>query len=534
MIVTQSEATSLPISERQLPQTLLYLTIFTSGMTTLAVEITASRLLGSVFGTSNIVWANVIGLILLYLTVGYFIGGRIADRRPYASLFFKLLLWGAFLSALIPLIARPVLRTAAQAVVTLEAGVALGSFAAVVLLFAIPVTLLGTASPFAIRLAVRDIASTGRVTGRITAIGTLGSLIGTFLPTLLLVPELGTFGTFLLFAGILYFVAWIGLASVTSLQRATRYLWMPIAVAGIALLALSGPLRPALPGATLLYEGESAYNYIHVQETSDGGRFLYLNEGQGIHSQYHPTEIAFGRTWDFFLAAPYFNTSPRMESLLIIGLAAGTVARQHDAVYPGLPMVGIEIDGEIIRVGQEFFGISPETMPNLRPVVADGRYALKTLNERFSVIGIDAYRPPYIPWHLTTVEYFQELHALLTDDGVVVINVGRTSSDRRLVDALTETMLQVFPTVHAMDVPLAFNTILVATRQPTTPDGLIVNATAIATDPDAPPILQQTLALAVASIVPTGRSDILFTDDRAPLETLVDSLVINFFTLWRY
>src|SRR6266536_3112072 len=93
----------------------LYLAVFTSGMTTLAVELSASRLLGNVFGTSNIVWANVIGLILLYLTIGYFIGGRWADRSPHLTTFYRILLWGAFLSALIPLVARPVLTTAATA-----------------------------------------------------------------------------------------------------------------------------------------------------------------------------------------------------------------------------------------------------------------------------------------------------------------------------------------------------------------------------------------------------------------------------------
>lgn len=511
------------------PGRFLYFVVFTSGMTTLAIELTASRLLGSVFGTSNLIWANVIGLMLLYLTVGYFIGGRWADRSPYARTLYRIIIWGAFLSAIIPLIARPVLSAAATAVAGAQAGLALGSFASVIVLFAIPVTLLGTVSPFAIRLAVDDRQTAGSISGRIYAISTLGSLLGTFLPTLLIIPELGTFGTFLLFAGILYVVGWIGLWSIDR-RAALLLLWMPVVIAVAALIVLNGALRPPLPGATLLWDEESAYNYIQVQEDANGYRYLYLNEGQGIHSQWHPTEIMYARTWDFFLTAPYFNAPPftpaQVESLLVVGLAAGTIPRQYSAVYGPIPIDGIEIDPEIVEAGSLFFDMNAEAMPNLTVIVEDGRYALSQLDRRYTVIGIDAYRPPYIPWHLTTVEFFQEVRAHLTPDGVVTINVGRTDTDRRLVDALTATLLQVFPSVHALDVPLSFNTILVATQQPTRPDNLSANLALMG--PDVTPLLRDTLALAADRLVPAVASSTIFTDDRAPVETMVDSLVINF------
>jgi predicted membrane-bound spermidine synthase len=507
----------------------LYLAVFTSGMTTLAVEMTASRLLGSVFGTSNLVWANVIGLMLLYLTVGYFVGGRWADRSPYATTFYRILLYGAFLSALIPLVSRPVLSTAANAMVGAEAGLALGSFVSVLVLFAIPVTLLGTVSPFAIRLAVSDVASAGKTAGRIYAISTLGSLLGTFLPVVVIIPELGTFRTFLLFAGILYLVSLIGMWQQQG-ARALRFLWMPAAVALLSLAVLNGPLRAPEAGAEILFEDESAYNYIQVQEDAGGNRYLYLNEGQGIHSQWHADIYGYGRTWDFFLAAPYFNAPPHspdeVESLAIIGLAAGTIARQYTHVYGAIPIDGIEIDPAIIRAGELYFDMNARAMPNLTVYAEDGRYMLNQLDKRYSVIGIDAYRPPYIPWHLTTVEFFQEVRDHLTDDGVAVINVGRTSTDRRLVEAMTSTLLEVYPTVHAMDVPYSFNTILVATMQPTESDNLAENLAAL--PDDAAPLLRDTLSLASGSLVPAVQSELVFTDDRAPVETLVDSLVLNF------
>ena len=507
-------------------KTYLYLIAFASGMTTLAVELSASRLLGNVFGSSNLVWANVIGLMLLYLTVGYFIGGRWADRSPKASVLLQIVLWAAFLSALIPIVSRPILSRAAQAVFGAEAALALGSFISVLILFSAPVTLLGTVSPFVIRLAVTDIKGSGRVAGQIYAISTLGSLVGTFLPVLLLIPELGATRTFLLFGGLLFALAFIGLARADR-KTALRYLWMPILIAPLAMSMLNGPLRPPAANARLLDDRESAYHYIQTQEDEDGFRYLYLNEGQGIHSQWHETEIFYGGTWDFFLTGPYFNRPPftadRVGSLLVIGLAAGTIPRQYRAVYGDIPIDGIELDPALLEVGAQFFDMNERAMPNLKVYAGDGRYLLNRLDRRYDVIAIDAYRPPYIPWHLTTVEFFAETHARLTEDGVLMINVGRTDTDRRLVDALAHTLSFVYPSVHALDVPNSFNTILTATAQETEAGNLLEN-TGHAVHPD----LHDILSIGAASLVAPGESDILFTDDRAPVETLVDSIVLNF------
>jgi len=514
---------------QNLGRTFLYIIAFASGMTTLAVELSASRLLGNVFGSSNLVWANVIGLMLLYLTLGYFIGGRWADRSPKATVLLQIVLWAAFLCALIPMVSRPILSRAAQAVFGAEAALALGSFISVLILFSVPVTLLGTVSPFVIRLAVTHIENTGKVAGQIYAISTLGSLIGTFLPVLLIIPGLGTMRTFLLFAGILFAIAWAGLARVDR-QLALRYLWMPLLTTLLALSLLDGPLRPPAARASLRYDRESAYNYIQVQEDEDGFRYLYLNEGQGIHSQWHPTQVFYGGTWDFFLTGPYFNQPPftadQVGTLLVIGLAAGTIPRQYTAVYGDIPIDGIELDPAIIEAGAQFFEMNPNTLPNLNVYTGDGRYLLNQLDRQYSVIAIDAYRPPYIPWHLTTMEFFAETKERLTEDGVLMINVGRTDTDRRLVDALANTLSFVYPSIHAMDVPNSFNTILTATVQATEPDNLRQNISYAVDDVNS--VLYEILSIGAAALVPPGESDILFTDDRAPVETLVDSIVLNF------
>jgi spermidine synthase len=170
--------------------------------------------------------------------------------------------------------------------------------------------------------------------------------------------------------------------------------------------------------------------------------------------------------------------------------------------------------------------MNTSSMQNLTVYAQDGRFMMNRLGRHYDIIAVDAYRPPYIPWHLTTVEFFQELRTHLTDQGVVAINVGRTNTDRRLVDAMTATLLKVFPAVHAMDVPLSFNTILVATVQPTDSTHLAANLAALPAN--APSLLRNAIEWGVKQVVPVRASDLIFTDDRAPVETLVDSLVINF------
>ena len=171
--------------------------VFVSGLTSLAVEMAASRLMGNYFGSSNLVWASIIGLILIYLTAGNFIGGNWADRSPRYGTLYRILAWAGFSIALVPAVSRPVLRWAAEAFDTLQLGVLFGSFVAVMILFIIPIILLGMSSPFAIRLAIQENEKAGRLSGKIYAISTLGSFIGTFIPVLLLIPLVGTYRTFL-------------------------------------------------------------------------------------------------------------------------------------------------------------------------------------------------------------------------------------------------------------------------------------------------------------------------------------------------
>jgi len=502
----------------------LLFTVFISGMTTLAAELAAGRLIGNVFGTSNIVWTSIIGLILIYLTLGYFLGGKWADANPTPTAMYRILAWAAFTLGLVPYIATPVLRSAASAFEFLEVGILGGSFFAVLILFIVPITLLGTISPFAIRLLVDDTSHAGQISGQIYAISTLGSFIGTFLPTLVTIPAIGTSRTFLLFSLVLLFVSLAGLGKFASRKEMFKFMWMPIVIAIIALLASNQALKK---NTGQVYETESAYNYIQVAEIG-GFTILRLNEGQGVHSIYHPDTLQYDGPWDQFLVSPYFyaNKKPSdVKRVAIIGLAAGTTARQMTAVYGDIPIDGYELDPKIVEVGQTYFGM---IMPNLNIVIGDGRLNLEQSGQKYDIIAVDAYRPPYIPPHMTTQEFFEICASHLTDDGVLTINSASVPGDRRLINGLATTMGTVFPSIYTVDIPGSLNTMIFATKQETKPEDFTANLVALSNDPNANPLLIHTMQVTFSKLQTGYETTQVFTDDHAPIEWIVNDMVIRF------
>lgn len=502
----------------------LRFTVFVAGMTTLAAELTASRLIGNVFGTSNLVWASIIGLILIYLTLGYFLGGRLADRWPHAAAMYRILAWGAFSLGMIPYISTPILRYAAKAFEGLDVAVLLGSFTAVLVLFIIPITLLGMISPFAIRLSLEAPESSGRTAGTIYGLSTLGSFIGTFVPVLFTIPALGTRNTFLVFSLLLLFVALGGLGKFGSRPLLIQHLWMP---AALAVLAAGTSGQTLKNSANQVFETESAYNYIQVQQAGSL-TLLRLNDGEGVHSIYSPETLDYDGPWEQFLVGPYFyaNAEPsRIERIAIVGLAAGTTARQATAVYGPIPIDGFELDPKIVEIGKKYFA---EDLANLTVHLGDGRWNLEQSPQRYDIIAVDAYRPPYIPPHMTTQEFYRICADHLTETGVLGINVGSVPGDRRLINGLATTMATVFPSVHLMDIPGTLNTMIYATMQTTFAKDFAANLSRFSERSDIHPLLLSTMQVTLASLQPGFEASQVFTDDRAPIERIVDDMVIKF------
>jgi spermidine synthase len=478
--------------------------VFVAGAATMSTEMCASRLLGPFFGASILIWANIIGLILIYLSVGYFVGGRVADRHPSMRFLAWLMLAAATCVAVLPFAAEPFLSAAVGAFAHASVGAFLGSFFAVMLLFAGPITLLGMASPFAVRLGVTRIEDAGKVAGRLYALSTAGSILGTFLPVAVLVPQIGTRRTMLATACLLALVA------APSLGR--RYLLAP------ALMATAALLPPGLvkPGANVIFEGESAYQFVQVQSLPGGGRVLHLNEGWAEHSVYYPHRVLTGGYWDQFLLAPLLH-GPGFGGLAMVGYAGGTVGRAYGRYWPRVAIQGIEIDPLVTRIGRRYFGLGQN--PRVRVATADGRVYLETHTARHDAIFLDAFRQPYIPFYLTTQEFWALAAQRLRPGGIVMANVGRIPGDDRLPRAIAGTMATRFASVYMWQVD-PYNDIVAGFSTPTT------IAQARARIAAAPAGLRPAAALAGSMRRIAPASDPL-TDDRAPVEWLTDQMIVR-------
>lgn len=497
--------------------------VFLGGMTSIGTELSLSRLIAPFFGDSTFIWANVIGLTMTFLAIGYWIGGRLADRFPRVWLFYSITALAAVWSALLPYLARPILQFSLEAFDEVAVGAFYGSLVGVLLLLAVPITLLGFVSPYAIRLRMSSIDQAGDVAGRTYALGTVGSIAGSFLPVLLLIPWVGTRRTFLILGLLLFIPSLIGLLRQRAVPQAAFATVLALAVGVVAVVNAGGAIRPA-QGGTLVYETESGDNYIQVVQNGTTYK-LSLNEGHATHSIYDPTRQLTQGPWDYFMVAPLFypHTAPAaIDSALLIGLAGGTVSKQLTQAYGPVAIVGVEIDAEIAQVGREWFDMNE---PNLNVIIEDGRYVLRTSDKRYDLIGVDAYKQPYIPFQLTTREFFQEVYDHLEPGGVAVINVGRTDTDYRLVEAVSSTMRDVFPSVYLIDTERYTNTIVIATREATSLDDF---AQSVSVQPEGS--LVRTVgeaSLASGNIREVTEVTTVFTDDHAPVEWVIDQIILN-------
>lgn len=486
----------------------LYALVFAVGAGSLGAEIAVARLLAPFFGASTIVWANTIGVVLVALSIGYWYGGRLADRGPSIGALAKLVLLASVLLAVIPFVAQPFLDVSVEALDSISAGAFAGSLLAVLVLVAVPVMLLGAASPYALRLAVPDVEHAGRVAGRLYAISTAGSLVGTMTSALLLIPLVGTQRTFLIFA--------LAIAAAAAAGLGLRFAPVP-ALLALALALPVGVVKGAVDGE-LIYEAETETQYARVIEAPDGVRTLELNEGQAVHSMLRPGSYLTGRYWDGLIVLPFAALSEPPRRVAILGNAAGTAARMYGHYFPEARVDGVEIDGELTEIGRRFFDLHG---PDLHTYTADARPWLRRSGGGYDVIVVDAYRQPYIPFYLATEEFFELCRERLAPGGVVVVNVGHPEGNDDLETALGRTMAAAFPTVLRDPVEDA-NTLLLGTEAPASMERLLA---AVGTLPDDLRNLAVADAARIAPRLPGGE---VWTDDLAPVEWLIDRSIIGY------
>jgi predicted membrane-bound spermidine synthase len=487
----------------------LELLVFTVGAGSLGAEIAAARLLAPWFGASTIVWANTIAVVLVALSIGYALGGRFADRDPRPEGLARIVLVAAALLAVVPFVSGPFLHQAVRAVDELSAATFVGSLFGVGVLLALPLVLLGMVSPYAVRLEVDHVADAGRTAGRLYAISTVGSLTGTFLSSLLLIPVVGTRRTFLVLAAAM---------ALAALPHLTRARWpatlVPAVILGLIALP-TGTVKSADGTDRVIWEKETEYQYARVVERPDGRRTLELNEGHAVHSLYRPGEWLTGDYWDEMLVLSLAGGHAPPRSVAILGNAAGTTARALGHYFPGTTVDAVEIDGALTDVGRRLFGLDG---PRLRTHTADARPWLRATTRTFDVSMVDAYRQPYIPFYLATREFFALVREHLAPGGLVVINVGHPEQSDALEKVLTATMRAEFGDDNVWRDPAeATNTMLVGSTA-TDPAGRLRDATS------GLPVDLADVARATADrLLPGLTGGRVYTDDLAPVEWLVDT-----------
>jgi spermidine synthase len=489
---------------------------FVVGAASLGTEIAAARLLAPYFGASTIIWANTIATVLVALSAGYWLGGKLADRRADLRGLCAVVLVASLLLALVPFVADPFLRLSVNALGSLSVGGFAGSLAAVLVLVAVPVMLLGTVAPYVSRLSLQSVSETGRTIGNLYAISTVGSLVGTFLAALLLIPTIGTHRTFIVFALSLALVSVPGL-------RLRRFWVIPLLVGG-SLAIPPAAIGAGVAGGRVIYETETQYQYARVVQFPGGVRWLQLNEGVAVHSLYRPGTFLTHGYWDDFLVLPFAARSAGRvgpaspDRVAILGDAAGTVARAYGHFFPHTRVDAVELDGELTKIGKRYFHLSG---PRLHLYTADARPWLQASHARYGAIFLDAYRQPYIPFYLVTRQFFQSARDHLEPGGTFIVNVGHLPGSNALERVVSATLRSVFP--HVMRDPVSKdNSLLVASTAPLSGQSMI------AAHAHLPLELQGLLASSAGELSPSLSGGAVYTDDKAPVEWLTDLSILRY------
>ncbi len=492
----------------------LYLTEFFSGMSVMAVELGASRLLAPYFSSSQIVWTIIIGTIMIAMALGNIYGGRTADKRPDPDRLYRRVMIAAVWIAAIPVLGKYVILLISGALVLTISNnfLILAAFLSCMIIFVFPLFLLGTVTPSLVKYTVESLDEGGKVVGNLGAFNTVGSILGTFLPTFVTIPAVGTAVTFLIFSGILLV---LGLLYFISARR-RLILCIVTAVLFVLCTVFGHSGSFAFWEEDLLYEGESVYNYLQVKETDDSV-ILSTNVLFGVQSIYIKDDGLTGMYYDYALAAPVMaGAGDGPTSMLILGMGTGTFAVQTRRYFPDTDIAGVEIDQKITDLATTYFAL-PEDIP---VTTYDGRAWLAADTGTYDVIMVDAYQDITIPFQMSSVEFFQMVKSHLNPGGIMVVNMNmRSDEPGNINEYLSDTIAAVFPEVATVDVAGSTNRELFAA------DTGVLTTLSGRAETLQDPELRSLMETVADNLSFYQRGDYLLTDDKAPVEVLGMSVI---------
>ena len=495
----------------------LYLTEFFSGMSVMAVELGASRLLAPYFSSSQIVWTIIIGTIMIAMALGNIYGGKAADKNPNPDKLYGRILVASIWIALIPVLGKYIiLGISGLLILTVSTNfLIIAAFAACMIIFVFPLFLLGTVTPCLVKYSVDSLNENGKTVGYLNASNTIGSIIGTFVPTFISIPAVGTSITFLIFAGILLTLSAVYfISSKISMMKIKK---LPVAILLFILSCVFGHNGSfAFWQNNLTYEGESVYNYLQVYE-DDRQIALSTNVIFGVQSVYLKDGTLTGMYYDYALAAPFMSGVYKNESndMLILGMGTGTYATQCEKYFSGERMTieGVEIDEKITELSKKYFHASDK----IKVTTYDGRAYLNAIDKKYDVIMVDAYQDITIPFQMSSREFFTLVKNHLKENGVMVVNMNmRGSGEGSINDYLSDTISSVFREVYTVDVKNSSNRELFASNSGKMKESLTTNLTKA--DDNALKNMMQS----VSDNLKEYKSDkkYILTDDKAPVELL--------------
>ena len=492
----------------------IYVTSFFCGMTIMAVELSASRLLAPYFGTSSIIWTVIIGLIMISLSLGNVLGGRSADKHNNLGRLFSLVWISAIWIAVIPFVGKYVIAFSAIIMMWILPNNLLvaGSVFSCLVVFSIPLVILGMASPYLVKLGVRDMENSGRTTGEIYATSTVGSIIGTFIPTFLTIPYIGTQKTFLVFSLALNLICLYYF-----IKSKKRIIRTAISTALVFAL-LFAPLGSsyAFWKKTVL-EDESLYNYLQVAEEGDSV-ILSTNVAFGVQSVYTRNKSLSGLYYDYALMAPFFLKQAKPDKkmdVLVLGMGTGTFAKECKHFFPNSEIEGVEIDQKIVDLSKKYFELKDE---EARVFVNDGRTFLSGKDAgKYDLVMVDAYHDITIPFHMSTTEFFSEIKQHLNPDGVIMININmRSEKSTEITDYLTQTLRNNMNRVYKYNVPDSSNTIVYSSDNGDCLKDFGENIASLEQESELLPVAKRVSA----GLQEVSDTKYVFTDDIAPVEVL--------------